>query len=263
MKIDTNRKVALVTGASRGIGKAIAIELGKNNINVVVNYVKSRDEAECVVNELKQLGCNATLVQADLGSVDDVTRLSEEAWNAFGKIDYLINNAGVSITKHILDVTLDDFEWLNSVNYRGTFLISQLIARKMVENNVEGSIYSITSINGILPGVGKNIYGASKGAVETLMKGMALDLSPHHININTLAIGAIDTDMTAAVIKDQEFLKRVEAGIPLNRLGKPEEVARVVVALLTTGTYMTGSTITIDGGWLIKNGFENPGKYKF
>jgi len=255
------KKIALVTGGSRGIGKAIALELGDKGIDVIVNYVRNKEDAEIVVNELTQMGRRASAIQADMGKVDEVLRLGEGAWNTFGRIDYLINNAGISLTKHILDCTLEDFQSLNNVNFRGTFLLSQFIARKMVGEQIEGSIYTITSINGILPGVGKTLYGATKGALETLMKGMALDLSPHHININTLAVGAIETDMTAAVIKDQDFLKRVEAGIPLSRLGKPEEVARVVAALLTTGTYMTGSTITIDGGWLIKNGYAIPYKY--
>jgi NAD(P)-dependent dehydrogenase (short-subunit alcohol dehydrogenase family) len=196
-----------------------------------------------------------------MGSVDDVLRLGELAWNSYGKIDYLINNAGISHTKHILDCTLEDFEMFNNINFRGTFLLSQFIARKMIESQIQGSIYTMTSINGILPGVGKALYGATKGALEVLMKGMALDLSPHNININTVVLGAIETDMTAAVIKDENFLKRVEAGIPLNRLGNTQEVAKVVVALLTTGTYMTGSSITIDGGWLIKNGHAIPYKY--
>jgi len=255
------KRTALVTGASRGIGKAIALELGKNGINVIVNYVKNKAEAVKVVSELKQAGSNATMIQADLGSVEDVLRLSEEAWNAFGKIDYLINNAGVAITKHILDVTLDDFEWLNSINFRGTFLISQLIARKMVENQVEGSIYTLTSINGIQPGVGKSVYGATKGALETLMKGIALDLAPHNIRVNTLVVGAIETDMNAVVFQDPELQKRVESGIPVGRIGKPQEVAKMVAAILLNDSYMTGSAITIDGGWLLKHGYANPSKY--
>ena len=256
------KKTALVTGASRGIGKAIALELGDKGVDVIVNYLRNKTDADDVVDELHQKGCRAAAIQADLGNVEDVLRLGDVAWNTFGRIDYLINNAGISLTKHILDCTLEDFESLNNVNFRGTFLLSQFIARKMIESDVQGSIHTVTSINAILPGVGKSLYGATKGALETMMKGMALDLSPHNININTLAIGAIETDMTAAVIKDQDFLSRVEAGIPLSRLGRPEEVARVVVALLDTGTYMTGTTITIDGGWLIKNGYANPGKYK-
>jgi NAD(P)-dependent dehydrogenase (short-subunit alcohol dehydrogenase family) len=257
------KKTALVTGGSRGIGKAIALEMGEKGIDVIISYVQNKEDAEIVVDELTQMGRRACAIRADMGKVDDVLRLGDLAWNSFGKIDYLINNAGISLTKHILDCTLEDFESLNNVNFRGTFLLSQFIARKMIETQIQGSIYTVTSINAILPGVGKALYGATKGALETMMKGMALDLSPHSININTLAVGAIETDMTAAVIKDQDFLKRVEAGIPLSRLGKPIEVARVIVGLLETGNYMTGSTITIDGGWLIKNGFENPGKYKF
>ncbi|MBC8033477.1 MAG: SDR family oxidoreductase, partial [Chitinophagaceae bacterium] len=142
-----------------------------------------------------------------------------------------------------------------------TLLLTQVIARKMVQHHTGGSIYTITSINGIQPGVGLSVYGATKGALETLMKGVALELAPHNILVNTVAVGAVETDMNAAIRADPGKLNIVNDSIPLKRMAQPEEIARVVVALLATGSYITGSTIKIDGGWLLKTGFLSPSLY--
>ena len=200
-----------------------------------------------------------------MGAVDSPHRRrsnGEKAWELFGRIDFLINNSGVSYKKHFLDYTEQDIDHFIDINFKGTLFLTQTIARKMVEHNVEGSIYSITSINGIQPGVGQSVYGASKGALETLMKGVALELAPHNIKVNTLAVGSIQTDMNAVVWKDPGKLELVNENIPMQRLGQPEEVASVIVNLLASGSYMTGSTITIDGGWLLKHGYEKPKPYK-
>jgi NAD(P)-dependent dehydrogenase (short-subunit alcohol dehydrogenase family) len=132
----------------------------------------------------------------------------------------------------------------------------------MVMANKPGCIYTITSINAIQPGVGLSVYGASKGALETLMKGVALELAPHNINVNTFAVGAIRTDMNADTWQNDEKLKTVSSNIPSGRLGEPDEIAAVVCGLLATGSYMTGATIIIDGGWTLKHGYTNPAPYK-
>ncbi|EOR93448.1 3-oxoacyl-[acyl-carrier protein] reductase [Arcticibacter svalbardensis MN12-7] len=159
------------------------------------------------------------------------------------------------------DQTIEDIDYFTNINFKRTLLLTQTIARKRVVNQVEGSIYTITSINAIQPGIGLSVYGATKGALETLMKGVALELAPHRIKINTIAVGAIETDMNSSVWQDPEKLRLVSSGIPLKRLGKPEEVATVLINLLKSGSYMTGSTIRIDGGWLLKTGYADPEKY--
>jgi len=255
-------KVALVTGASGGIGKAIVLQLAKEGADIILHYHQDELAAKEVAESISKYNVKVHILKATLEFSADAIALGVKAWELFGRIDFLINNSGVSYKKHFLDYTEQDIDHFIDINFKGTLFLTQTIARKMVEHNVEGSIYSITSINGIQPGVGQSVYGASKGALETLMKGVALELAPHNIKVNTLAIGAIQTDMNAVVWKDPEKLSLVNENIPMNRLGQPEEVASVIVNLLASGSYMTGSTITIDGGWLLKHGYEKPKPYK-
>lgn len=257
----TNKR-ALVTGSSRGIGKAIAINLGKEGAEVIVHYHHNKADAEEVADQIRQAGGKSYLLQADLANGEQAVRLGEEAWRLCGGIDYLVNNAGVSYKKHFLDTTLEDIDHFTSINFKGTLLVTQTIAKKMVHAEVKGSIYTITSINGIQPGVGFSVYGATKGALETLMKGVALELAPHGIAVNTIAVGAVETDINASIWRNAEKLKLVQENIPFGRLGKAEEIASLLCDLLASGSYLTGSTIRVDGGWLLKNGYQNPGLYQ-
>jgi glucose 1-dehydrogenase len=254
-------KKALVTGSSRGIGKAIALQLAREGAEVIVHYQKNREEAEKVAETIRNNGGTVHVMQADLKDYAQAMQLGEEAWRLAGRIDFLVNNAGVSYKKHFLDTTPEDVDHFTGVNFKSTLLLTQTIAKKMVADKVEGAIYTITSINGIQPGAGFSVYGATKGALETLMKGVALELAPHNIRVNTLAVGAVETDINAAVWQDAEKKKVVNSHIPLGRFGKAEEVASVLGDLLSSGSYITGSTIKIDGGWLLKNGYQNPGPY--
>lgn len=256
-----NKKV-LVTGSSRGIGKAIALQLASEGAEVVIHYHNKQEEAEAVAKTIRQSGGKVHLLQADLYDVQQAIQLGEAAWKLVNGIDFLINNAGVSYKKHFLDTTTEDVDHFTNINFKGTLFLTQTIAKKMVTTKTAGSIYTITSINGIQPGVGLSVYGATKGALETLMKGVALELAPHNIKVNTLAVGAIQTDMNADVWKDEERLKFVNDNIPMGRLGQPEEVAAIICNLLMTGSYMTGATIVVDGGWLLKNGYAHSEIYK-
>lgn len=244
-------KKALVTGASKGIGKAIALALAKKGVDLVLHFNKGKAEAEETADDLRQYGGRVFTLAAELSDVHQAIELGEQAWQLLGGIDYLINNAGVSYKKHFLDYTLEDFEHFNTINFKSTLFLTQTVARKMVASGIEGSIYTITSVNAIQPGPGQSVYGATKGALETLMKGVALELAPHNIKVNTFAVGAVQTDMNASVWSDPEKLSSVNEGIPMGRFGQPDEIAAVVCDLLSSGTYMTGSTIKIDGGWLL------------
>lgn len=254
-------KKALITGSSQGIGKSVALLLAREGVEVVIHYLNNKEEAERVAESIKQEGGKSHVLQADLFDAHAAIALGEEAWQLMGGIDFLVNNAGVSYKKHFLDTTLEDIAHFTNINFRGTLLLTQTVAKKMVIHQVEGSIYTITSINGVQPGAGFSVYGATKGALETLMKGVALELAPHNIKVNTLAIGGVATAINAGLWQDAEKLANVERNIPLGRLGKPEEIAAIVCDLLTSGSYMTGSTIKIDGGWLLKNGYQNPDLY--
>jgi NAD(P)-dependent dehydrogenase (short-subunit alcohol dehydrogenase family) len=254
-------KTALVTGSSRGIGKAIALQLAREGCTVVIHCRENRDEAEAVAETIRSTGGTAHVLAADLADCQQAIRLGEKAWAITGGLDFLVNNAGISYKTHFLDVTEADFDAFNTVNFKSTTFLTQTVARKMVETGREGSIYTVTSVNGIRPGIGLSIYGATKGALETLMRGVAMELAPHNIRVNTLVVGAIETDMNQAVRDNPELLKTVNEGIPMGRFGQPDEIAAVVVDLLASGSYMTGASITIDGGLLLMRGYGKPTKY--
>jgi glucose 1-dehydrogenase len=257
----SNRKKALVTGASRGIGKAILLELSRRGYETGLHYHREREEAEKTAQLIADQGGKCHLLQANLGNPDEVARMGEEAWAAMGGVDFLVNNAGVSYKKHFLDTTVEDMDLFMNVNFKGTVVLTQVIARKMVETATEGSIYTITSVNGVRPGLGFSAYGASKGALEIAMQGAAMELAPHNIRVNTIAVGAVQTDLNVAVTSNSELLKSVNEGIPLGRFGQTKEVAAVVADLLASGSYLTGSSIVLDGGLLLMRGYGKPEKY--
>lgn len=257
-----NNKKALVTGASRGIGKAIALQLGNEGVEVLVHYHNDEQEAQTVCDEMITNGGKALLLQADLMDVNQAVQLGNKAWEMLDGIDFLINNAGVCYKKHFLDSTVEDVDLFMNVNYKGTFFLTQTVAAKMVASGREGGIATITSVNGIRPGLGLTAYSASKAALESLMKSIAMELAPHNIRVNSFAVGAAETDMTEAVRSQPELLEEVNAGIPMQRFGKPEEIASVVCSMLAAGSYVTGSTITVDGGLLLMRGYGKPEPYQ-
>jgi NAD(P)-dependent dehydrogenase (short-subunit alcohol dehydrogenase family) len=254
-------KKALVTGAQRGIGRATVLGLAEEGCDIGIHYLHNSDEAEVLAEQVRTMGGSAYVYQADLSDPKQVIALAEEAWGELGRIDFLINNAGVSYKKLFLDTTREDIDLFMDTNFRGTFFLTQAIARRMVEAGVQGAIYSVTSVNGIRPGVGQSAYGASKSALDTLMKGVALELAPHGIRVNTIAAGAIETDMTLEARRDQILFQEINDGIPMGRFGRPEEIASVIVSLLLSGSYLTGETITIDGGLLLMRGYGKPKPY--
>lgn len=255
-------KKALITGSSSGIGKAIALELATEGAEVIIHFNKNKEEAEAVAGEIKNAGGKAHLLQADLFHIGQAINLGEKAWNLMGRIDILINNAGVSYKKQFLETTIEDLDYFTNINFKSTLLITKTIAKKMVSSNTKGSIYTITSVNGIQPGPGFSVYGATKGALETLMKGVALELAPHNIKVNTFVLGAVETNINAAIWQNEDKLKAVTDYIPLGRFGKPQEIAAIICNLLASDSYMTGSTIKIDGGWLLKTGPQNNSETK-
>lgn len=254
-------KRALVTGASSGIGRAISLELASERCEVGIHYHNQKEEAQELAALIRSRQGKAHLFQADLADPVQAKRLAKDAWDTMGPIDFLVNNAGVSYKKLFLDTTEEDLDLFTNVNFKGTFFLTQAIAKKMVENRIEGSVYTLTSVNGIRPGIGQSAYGASKSALETLMKGVALELAPHNIKVNTIAAGAIETDMTREARENPESFREVSEGIAMRRFGLPQEIASVVVSLLAAGSYLTGESITIDGGLLLMRGYGKPKPY--
>ena len=242
-------KIIFVTGSSRGIGRAIALKAAEEGADVIVHYSSSAAQAEEVAGRIESMGRRAHTVRGNWSVPAEVLKACEEAWKAFGKIDILINNAGLNLKKHFLETRVEDFDAVFGVNVKGTFLATHTIAHLMVAARIEGQILTVTSINGIRPGAGFSVYGATKGALEMMMKGAALDLSPHGIRVNTIAAGAVRTDMNADVVADPELFKTAVNSIPMKRIADPEEIADITCAIASSsGSYMTGSTILADGG---------------
>ncbi|UUZ90487.1 SDR family oxidoreductase [Paenibacillus sp. P25] len=238
-------KVALVTGASRGIGKKIAETLASAGAKVVVNYASDPAKAEEVVIGIRQSGGEAIAVQADIGNVSEVERLFDETLRAYGRLDILVNNAGVMATKPLSAITEEDFDKHFAINVKGTFFAIQQAARVMSEN---GRIINFsTSIVGMmLPTY--SLYGGTKGAVEQFTRHLAKELGPKKITINAIAPGPVNTELFTAGKSEEQI--RMFAGMnALGRLGEPEDITQIVLFLASNESqWINGQTIRANGG---------------
>ncbi|MDY0405914.1 3-oxoacyl-[acyl-carrier-protein] reductase [Virgibacillus sp. 179-BFC.A HS] len=239
-------KTALVTGASRGIGKAIALELARNGVNIVVNYAGSKDKAQAVVEEIETLGVRAIKFQANIGSEDDVKAMVKETVKTFGSLDILINNAGINRDNLLMRMKESEFDDVIQTNLKGTFLCIKAVTRQMMKQR-DGRIVNVASVVGISGNPGQANYVAAKAGIIGLTKTAAKELASRNIRVNAVAPGFITTDMTDALSEEQK------AGmlqmIPLARLGTPEDIAKTTRFLVSDdAAYITGQTIVIDGG---------------
>lgn len=244
-----NAKVVLVTGSSRGLGRSIALDLGKAGQKVVVNYVSdgSSDSAAAVVEEIKSLGGDAVAVQADSSDPDAIKKMFEEAVEAFGTVDVLVNNAG--ITRDGLVMRMKPKQWQDVIdcNLSGVFYCTQAFF-KVASKKRTGRIINISSVVGQIGNPGQANYAAAKGGVIGMSMANAKEFAARGITVNTVCPGFIATDMTDKL--DESYLEKVSEGIPLKRLGKPEEVSGMVrfLALDPACDYITGHTFNVDGG---------------
>lgn len=239
-------KVAVVTGASRGIGRSIAIELAKQGADIVVNYAGSVDRANEVVKEIVALGRKAISIQCDVSDGDSVNAMMKEALEAFGSIDILVNNAG--ITRDNLLMRMKDSEWddVINTNLKGVFLCTKAVTRPMMKQR-KGRIINITSIVGVTGNPGQANYVAAKAGVIGFTKTTAKELAQRNITVNAVAPGFITTDMTDKLT--EEVKNSMLTQIPLGQFGRPEDIANAVVFLASEdSSYITGQTLHIDGG---------------
>ena len=242
-------KVALVTGGSRGIGKSIAIELAKNGANVAINYASNSEKAEEVVEEMKSLGVNAISVKADVSSEEDVKNLMKTIEGELGKIEILVNNAGITRDNLLIRMKTEDFEDVLDVNLMGTFHCTKAVSRAMMKKRY-GKIINITSVVGIIGNAGQGNYSASKAGVIGFTKSMAKELGSRGIRVNAVAPGFIDTEMTQVL--SEELKDKMIDNIPLGKLGNTQDVANVVAFLASERSdYITGQVISVDGGMAI------------
>lgn len=239
-------KVALVTGASRGIGRACALRLAKDGFTVVVNYAHSAKEAEAVLATIRENGGDGMIYQADVSRLDDVKRMMRDVAKAYGQIDVLVNNAGIVRDEYVLMLNPDTLDACFDLNVKGYFYCAQQAVLKMFRRKC-GAIINMSSVSGILALPGQSVYGATKGAVNTMTATMAKELAPYGIRVNAVAPGFIETEMLDALPpeKKEEYLN----AIPLHRLCSVEDVAGVVSMLASDdAAYITGQVITVDGG---------------
>ncbi|MDK2868184.1 MAG: 3-oxoacyl-[acyl-carrier protein] reductase [Clostridiales bacterium] len=236
-------KVAIVTGASRGIGSAIAKALSENGYNLVLNYRASREELEALA---ATLSTEVVLVQGDVGSFEESEAIINAAKTHFGRIDLLVNNAGIARDNLIMRMSEDDFDAVSTTNLKGTFNCTKHVSRTMVKQRF-GRIINISSVVGIFGNAGQSNYAASKAGIIGFTKAVAKELAPRNITVNAIAPGFIETQMTDAI---SEEAKSASVGrIPLARFGKPEDIAKAVVFLASEdANYITGQVIQIDGG---------------
>ena len=249
-------KVAIITGAATGIGKGIATCYMREGAAVAVDYVHGQqDQANQVVDELKRAGGKALAVEADVTQPDQVEALIEETVSAFGKLDIMVNNAGIEKKISFVDFPLDEYEKIVAVNLTGPFLCAQCAARQMIKQGQGGRIINISSVHEDLPMPTNAPYCATKGALRMLTRTICVELAPHKITVNNIGPGAFDTPMDAELRANRPLFEQLLDEIPLHRMGQPEEIGMLAVYLGSDeSAYVTGSTFFIDGGMLRQSG---------
>jgi glucose 1-dehydrogenase len=249
-------KVAIVTGASSGIGQAIAIRLAAEGAKVVIDYIGRAEGAEDTSQAIAQAGGTATIVQADVTKMADIEKLVAETYNRFGRGDILVNNAGVEKGADFWEVTEADYDLVMNVNLKGAFFLSQAFVRRLIAAKQPGRIINISSVHEDMVFPHFASYAASKGGLRMLMRNLAVELGPHNIAVNNVAPGAIITPINKSLLDNKQQLQALLNNIPLGRMGTSAEVAGLVAYLASEEAgYVTGSTFILDGG-LIRNYHE-------
>ena len=246
-------RVAIVTGASSGIGQGIAKRLGCEGAKVIVGYVSSPEGAEETKRAIEQAGGEGQIVRADVTNVDADRALVNTAWEKFGSADILVNNAGMEKKSDFWETTEADYDKVMAVNLRGPFFLAQAFVRRLRDAKKPGRIINISSVHEDMAFPGFATYCCSKGALRMLMRDLAVELGPLGITVNNVAPGAIATPINKSLLADKPKLNALLENIPLRRLGVPEDVAGLVAFLASDdAAYVTGSTFVVDGG-LMRN----------
>jgi glucose 1-dehydrogenase len=242
-------KVAIVTGGNSGIGKAVVIALAAEGANVVIDWVFDEQATEDLEKQLVALGDKVTGVEADVSKVADLERLVGSAVSTFGRLDIMVNNAGVETRTSILDTTEAQYEKVLDINLKSAFFGTQLAAKQMIAQGDGGRIINMTSVHEDWPMPNNTAYCLSKGGMRMLTRTAGVELAPHNILVVGVGPGAVATPINTATMNDPVALKKLDDAIPIRRMAKPEEIASVVAFLAGEGaSYMTATTVFADGG---------------
>jgi len=242
-------KVAIVTGGNSGIGMAIVLALADQGAKVVIDYVANPDATDALEQRLAAMGEQSIGVEADVSKLDDVQRLVDAAVQAFGRLDIMVNNAGIETRTGILDTTEQQYDRVLDINLKSAFFGTQIAARQMLQQGEGGRIINVTSVHEDWPMPGNTPYCLSKGGMRMLTRTAGIELAPHGILVAGVGPGAVDTPINASTVANPEKIKQLNAAIPIGRLAQPEEIGSVVAFLAGKGaTYVAATTIFADGG---------------
>ena len=248
-------KVAVVTGADSGIGRAIAIQFAQEGAIVVVNYAHAQDKAEQVRQIIEQNRGKAFVIQADVSQYQQATGLIAQAVERFDRLDIMVNNAGMEIHSSFLDVTEEQWDRVISVDLKGAFFCAQAAAREMVKRKTAGRIINISSVHEDIAMPQNAPYCCAKGGLRMMTRTISIELAPYNITVNNIAPGAVHTPIDADVEADPAKMAALLKEIPLHRMGQPEEIAKLALYLASDASaYVTGSTYVIDGGLSVNSG---------
>jgi len=258
---------ALVTGANTGIGKAIAVALGKAGADVVVNYLHDDKAAMAVVAEIQGAGVKAFAHRADVGSEPDVTAMFDQTVRAFGTLDILVANAGIQLDASFADMTLQQWDTVLKVNLTGQFLCARAAVREFLKRGVRpdvsraaGKIICISSVHQVIPWAGHVNYAASKGGVKLMMESLAQEVAPQKIRVNSIAPGAIRTSINTEAWKTEAAMQGLLKLMPYGRIGEPDDIGKAAVWLASDESdYVTGTTLFVDGGMTLYPEFASGG----
>jgi glucose 1-dehydrogenase len=242
-------KVAVVTGGNSGIGKSAVLALAQQGANVVIDYISDEQATEDLERQIIALGDQAIGVKADVSNIDDVHKLIDQAVKTFGKIDVMVNNAGIETRTSVLETTEAQYEKVMDVNLKSAFFGTQIAAKQMIAQGNGGRIVNMTSVHEDWPMPNNTAYCLSKGGMRMLTRTAGVELAPHNILVIGIGPGAVATPINVSTMQDPVKMEKLESAIPLGRMAKPEEIASLVAFLAGDGaSYVTGTTIFVDGG---------------
>lgn len=243
------RKVAFITGGSRGIGKEVALKFADNGYNIVINYVSDKTDVEKLEKEFSEKGVETLILKADVTNGEEIENLVKQVIEKFGKIDVLVNNAGITKDNLLMRMSEEEFDKVIEVNLKGTYIVTKSVIKYMMKKR-NGSIINLSSVVGVAGNAGQANYSASKAGIIGFTKSIAKELASRNIRANAVAPGFIETDMTA-VLSD-EIKENIHNQIPLKRMGSAKEVANLIYFLGSEeSSYITGQVINVDGGMVM------------